>query len=156
MNADDLLVEICAMPLAERRRLIAKLLLHADSDPLADATPPKGVLPNFMRELQAGLVWQASSFVSQVIGITCKNMAALEAISLRFALLPYRQGPEAKKQKLAKRNEIIRKSIEVGITEPAAIYKHLLENHPELLKVKNGFAGEESVMKQFKRTKGEG
>jgi hypothetical protein len=64
------------------------------------------------------------------------------------------KGPRTKKERLTKRNAEIDDGIAKGITEPEAIFKHLQEHHPDLVrKGKKGWISPKMMMLIHERSK---
>lgn len=67
-------------------------------------------------------------------------------------LQKYRHGPQAKKDRVKKRHEAIRKAIEVGITDEARIYELMQQSYPELIRKGRGYIDAKIMMRDYRRS----
>jgi hypothetical protein len=66
----------------------------------------------------------------------------------------HRKGPRIKQERVRQRNEIIRKLIDIDITEPVAIFRHLQEHYPDLVrKGRKGWISPEQMMRAYRSDK---
>ena len=74
-----------------------------------------------------------------------------QCVDMDKLLGKYRKGPR-RRAVLKNRNREIEKAMEVGISQPPAIFKFMVENHPELMRKskQQGFISVESMMKGYR------
>jgi hypothetical protein len=66
----------------------------------------------------------------------------------------YRRGPQSRRERTRKRNELVQQALDVDMTDPNDIFNFILKEDASLLKGRNGkLMTPASVMLQFKRQK---
>jgi hypothetical protein len=64
------------------------------------------------------------------------------------------KGPRLKRERVQKRNEEIGKAMDAGITKEEDLFRHMRENHEELMrKGKNGYIGSTQMMREYRKAK---